>query len=128
MTLNKNSLLYAGLFIVSASLLMFEIVTTRATKIAFGHNFQFVILSLAILGIGIGGMAVYFFLNKLMGKKVMSALMISAILFTGLILLPFLIIHYSNVYPGPLIKILFFIFSFLFYLVSGIYISLIFRY
>ncbi|MFH0868433.1 MAG: hypothetical protein V1831_03910, partial [Candidatus Woesearchaeota archaeon] len=110
------------------SLLMFEIITTRATKIAFGNNFQFIILSLAILGIGIGGMIVYFFFNKLTQQKVAAAFLRSVIVYAVLILLPFLVLPYRIMYAESFVKILFFILAFLFYIASGVYISLVFRY
>ncbi|MFH1642883.1 MAG: hypothetical protein ABIC04_08365, partial [Nanoarchaeota archaeon] len=107
---------------------MFEIITTRATKIAFGNNFQFIILSLAILGIGIGGMIVYFFFNKLAQQKVAAAFLMSVIAYAILILLPFLVLPYRIMYVEIFVKILFFILAFLFYVAAGIYISLVFRY
>ena len=125
---HKNNWLYVSLFIISMSLLMFEIITTRATKIAFGNNFQFIILSLAILGIGIGGMAVYFFFNKLSSQKVAAAFLISVITYTVLILLPFLVLPYRLIYIGSFIKVFFFVLTFLFYITAGVYISLVFRY
>jgi spermidine synthase len=124
----KNNWLYVSLFIISMSLLMFEIATTRATKIAFGNNFQFIILSLAILGIGIGGMIVYFFFNKLTQQKVAAAFLMSVITYAVLILLPFLVLPYRMMYAESFIKIFFFVLAFLFYITAGIYISLVFRY
>ena len=52
--------LYLATFVISSSLLMVEIVSTRVSKIAFGYNSQFIILSLAWVGIGIGGIIIFF--------------------------------------------------------------------
>lgn len=124
----KSNWLCLSLFIISLSLLMFEITTTRTTKIAFGNNFQFIILSLAILGMGIGGMVVYFFLNKLTLQEVATAFLMSVIAYAVLILLPFLVLPFRTSYAESVVRVFFFALTFLFYIASGVYISLAFRY
>jgi predicted membrane-bound spermidine synthase len=51
----KNSLVYLAILIVSAVVVCFEIVTTRISSVIFINNYAAIILSLAILGLGIGG-------------------------------------------------------------------------
>ena len=50
----------AVIFVVSGSVLLFEVLSTRATKIVFSNDFDFIVLSLAFLGFGIGSMAAHF--------------------------------------------------------------------
>ena len=45
---------------VSASILCFEIVSTRIASVIFAHDYAFMILSLAILGLGSGGIVSYY--------------------------------------------------------------------
>jgi hypothetical protein len=107
---------------------MFEVLSTRSSKVAFGYDFQFIILSLAILGIGIGGMFVYFRFNNLSSEKVPQILTYTAIVYAVLIVLPFLLIPLKNSYGESIAKGSFFLFSFMFYFAGGAYISMVFRY
>ncbi len=50
---------YLNLIIISASLICFEIVSTRISSVIFVNNYAFIILSLAILGLGAGGIFAY---------------------------------------------------------------------
>ena len=118
--------LYLATFVISSSLLMVEIVSTRVSKIALGYDFQFVILSFALVGIGLGAIVVYFKWEKIsrdLGKNLARF----SLLYTALLLLPFLIIHYANFYPTFLITVSFFLSSFLVYTVAGIILASIFR-
>src|SRR3989344_7944322 len=94
----KNLDIYiAGLavFLLSASLLMLEILFTRVSKVSFGNDFKFILLSFAILGIGAGGMLVYFLLNtRLFRNNFSKILQSSMISYSLLLLIPFLILHY----------------------------------
>ena len=49
-----------GVFIISASVLAFEIVITRISSIVFAYNYVFVIISFAILGLGCGGIFAFY--------------------------------------------------------------------
>lgn len=62
---NRKLATYTGLFVFSLSLLMAEIVYSRTAKIAFGYEYQLLVISLAISGIGFGGIPVFFFLKKI---------------------------------------------------------------
>ena len=53
--MNKYRLIYFSVFLLSASVLCFEIVSTRITSVIFVNDYAFIILSLAILGLGSGG-------------------------------------------------------------------------
>ncbi len=47
--------IYITLFLISASIICFEIVSTRISSLIFAYNYAFIIFSLAILGLGMGG-------------------------------------------------------------------------
>ncbi|MBP1655916.1 MAG: spermine synthase [Bacteroidetes bacterium] len=62
MSLGKQSNIsvYGPVFLLSASVLCFEIVSTRIASVIFVQDYAFIILSLALLGIGSGGVFSYY--------------------------------------------------------------------
>ena len=62
MSLGKQSNIsvYGSVFLLSASVLCFEIVSTRIASVIFVQDYAFIILSLALLGIGSGGVFSYY--------------------------------------------------------------------
>ena len=54
-------LLLAGIFLVSLSLLAFEITLTRLLSVMLLYHYVFAVVSLALLGLGAGGIFVHFF-------------------------------------------------------------------
>ena len=115
-----------AVFLLSASLLMLEILFTRVSKVSFGNDFKFILLSFAILGIGAGGMLVYFFIGTGMFRDNFGKILqFSTISYSLLLLTPFLILHYFTD-DQPLAKLLFFISTLLVYLVWGVSISMVF--
>ena len=54
-------LLLVGIFLTSFSLLAFEITLTRLLSVLLLYHFVFAVVSLALLGMGVGGIFVYFF-------------------------------------------------------------------
>ncbi len=57
--MTRNTLVYWSLFLLSASILCFEIVSTRIASVIFVQDYAFITLSLALLGIGGGGVFSY---------------------------------------------------------------------
>jgi spermidine synthase len=51
----------AGVFGVSLSLLLGELLLTRIFSVIFMYHFAFMVISLALFGLGVGGIAVYLF-------------------------------------------------------------------
>jgi spermidine synthase len=51
---------YLNLIVISASVISFEIISTRISSVIFVNNYAFIILSLAILGLGCGGIYSYY--------------------------------------------------------------------
>ena len=61
--INRKTLwfLLAGVFLISFSLLAFEITLTRILSVMLSYHYVFVVASLALLGLGTGGIFVYLF-------------------------------------------------------------------
>jgi len=53
--INNYKLVYLSLFILSLTIVAFEIISTRISSVIFVYNYAFIILSFAILGLGCGG-------------------------------------------------------------------------
>jgi len=58
--MNSPRWIYFTLFVLSASMLSFEVVSTRIASVVFVQNYAFIVLSLAILGLGSGGIFSYY--------------------------------------------------------------------
>ncbi|MAF35325.1 hypothetical protein CMO91_05780 [Candidatus Woesearchaeota archaeon] len=105
---------YLSLFLVSLTLLMVEIISTRYAKIVLRQHFQFIIISLALLGIGLGAIIAYYRNYKL--SRV-------AALYAALVPLPFVIMHFHE----SLHESIFFITLLVVYVLSGILTALLLR-
>ncbi len=57
--------LLAGIFLVSFSLLTFEISLTRVLSVMLFYHYVFIVISLALLGLGTGGIYVYLFRRRI---------------------------------------------------------------
>ena len=62
--MKNKKIVYLNLIIISASIICFEIISTRISSVIFEYNYAFIILSLAILGLGCGGIFSYYKINK----------------------------------------------------------------
>ncbi len=51
----NSKIAYSNIFLLSAVVICFEIISTRISSVVFVQNYAFIILSLAILGLGSGG-------------------------------------------------------------------------
>lgn len=60
----RNKLIYLILFFISATTISFEIISTRISSVIFVYNYAFMILSLAILGLGCGAIYSFYKLNQ----------------------------------------------------------------
>lgn len=59
-TTSVNLRVLLSVFLVSATVMCFEIVATRVSSVIFACDYAFIILSLAILGIGVGGIVTHY--------------------------------------------------------------------
>lgn len=70
---------YCLLGIISASILFFEVLSTRVTKIVFSNDFSFIILALAFLGFGLGAIAAYFLRRVFIEKSLKTIVLLFAL-------------------------------------------------
>jgi len=61
--------LLGAIFLVSFSLIAFEIALSRLLSVLLSYHYVFVVLSLALLGLGMGGMFVHFFRPQIKIRK-----------------------------------------------------------
>ncbi|MBI4979412.1 MAG: hypothetical protein HZC28_18190 [Spirochaetes bacterium] len=59
----KNIPIYAGVFLVSLAVLAYENIINRVFSLVFWYHFAFMVVSVALFGIGLGALIV-FFINK----------------------------------------------------------------
>ena len=58
--MNEDRAIFINFSLISASVICFEIISTRISSVIFVQNYAFIILSLAILGLGSGGIYSYY--------------------------------------------------------------------
>ncbi len=81
---------YAGLALVSFSTLMFEILLTRIFSVTIWYHFAFMALSIAMFGMTVGALLVYWFPGYFNFKQVERQLVLSSLLFAVSIVIGFL--------------------------------------
>jgi hypothetical protein len=64
-TRKQSCILLSAIFLTSFSLIAFEITLSRFLSVLLSYHYVFVVLSLALLGLGVGGMFVHFFRPKI---------------------------------------------------------------
>src|SRR5512147_871130 len=74
-------LLYAGLFFVTLSTLMFETLLTRIFSVTMWYHFAFVAISVAMFGMTAGALLVYLARNFFSAEKTQFHMSLSALLF-----------------------------------------------
>ncbi len=84
-------ILLSAIFLTSFSLIAFEITLSRLLSVLLSYHYVFVVLSLALLGLGMGGMFVHFFRPQIpTGEKRFQVLALFTSLFS--LTIPFSII------------------------------------
>lgn len=58
-----------AVFLISFSILSLEIISTRFLSVALTYHFVFLSISTALLGLGLGGLAVHFLMKKIIEKR-----------------------------------------------------------
>jgi len=115
-------LVYLTLIILSASIICFEIISTRVTSVIFVSNYAFIILSFAILGLGSGAIYSYYKIN--IKSEDFSKTFFRFLLFTGSSMFLFIstvtILKISNPF-------FYFLLLFLPFFFAGVLYSLFFR-
>ncbi len=75
---------YVGVFLVSLSILCLEVILNRMFSLTFWYHFGFIILSVALFGIGFGGLLV-FFTNRFLKNFTVITLVAASIILAGTI-------------------------------------------
>ncbi len=114
-----------ALFLLSTTVLMMEVISSRYAKIAFIHDFQFIILSFAIWGLGLGGIVGFFVIRSFSTKRdaLIPALALGYAISS---LLPFVVLSQLPIGSLFFARVLFFSSNLLFYLFAGTILSLLF--
>jgi len=119
--------LFLAIFIISAASLSFEIIITRISSIIFTFNYAFIIVSLAILGLGCGGIFAFYKLRTQETRilnNIYSVLSLYGSLFA--LSVSFFIILVTSL-PFFIYSIPFFIISFIPFFFAGFLLAIIFR-
>lgn len=107
---------------------MAQVLFLRFSRPAFTLDLQFIVVSSAILGIGLGSLIVYFLVNNRNGQLLAKHFTLASFFYSVLSLLPFLILHFTNFYPRFLVAVPFFISELAVYTLGGFLVALTFRY
>jgi len=87
MRLSKNGSLLIGVFLVSLSNLMLELMLTRICSVVMYYHFAFLTVSLALLGISVSGICVYLFARRFPPERATFQASLFSLLFAFSILL-----------------------------------------
>ena len=74
--------LFAGIFLISLSIIMLELTLTRIFSVTMWYHFAFMSISIALFGIGVSGIYVYILPKKFPKEKVEQQLSMFALLFS----------------------------------------------
>lgn len=92
LTPGRFNLLLVAVFIVSLSVLMFEITLTRVFSVTLTYHFVFLVVSLAVLGLGLGAGFIHKVKSKIAGEEKIFKVLFVLSLFFSLSLISFLIL------------------------------------
>ena len=120
---NKKTILL-NLIIISAAVICFEIVSTRISSVIFVNNYAFMILSLAILGLGCGGIYSYYRIKEKKQAELFIAIAILIVLL-GISFSLFIVAVTKFNITNPF---LYFFLLFLPFFFAGIFYAQIFKY
>ncbi len=120
----ENLLAYLIAFFLSVSVVSFEIISTRVSSVIFVHNYAFIILSLAISGLGCGSIFSFYKLNNVIKENALNVIL-KFLRFYGFSLGLFIILITSLSVTNHFI---FFIFLFIPFFIAGILYSQLFKF
>ena len=75
--------LLAGIFLVSLATLLLQVCLTRLFSAAFAYHFAFMIISLALFGVGLSGIAIYLFPSRFPAERAPARMGAAAWLFAA---------------------------------------------
>jgi len=120
---NADKRVFFGLSMLSVAMICYEIISTRISSVIFVNNYAFIILSLAILGLGSGGIFSYYQID-LTDKKEITKTLVRYAAFIGLSFLLFILCTVKLSITNPFV---YFAFLFLPFFFTGIEYSIIFK-
>ena len=119
----KLAILLFGVFVASFGVLSFEISLTRIFSVMLDYHYTFLVVSLALFGLGLGGVIAHYLSSKISLKDNFSRLAILSIAFSFLItFLTLLTVSTPNLDVGIQVFIMF-----LPFLVSGTLLAIVYK-
>jgi len=112
--MNNAKGLNLSILVVSAVVVCFEIISTRISSLIFVQNYAFIILSLAILGLGSGGIYSYYKIKPEEGSTNNPKIFSLFILLSGVSLIIFIVLEIILSITSPYIYFFFLFFPFFF--------------
>lgn len=82
-----------GIFLTGFSMLAFEVTLTRIFSVTVWYHFAFLVISIAMLGISVSGVVVYFLSRRFPREKTMRLLSCSSLAFSLTVLLAYLVVR-----------------------------------
>ncbi|CAN5391802.1 hypothetical protein BH09SUM1_BH09SUM1_30030 [soil metagenome] len=95
---------YIGLFFLTLSTLMFQVLLTRIFSVTMWYHFAFMAISIAMFGMTVGALIVYIAPTKFPAEKATTQLAAASLLFTVFAILGFLVHVYLPFRPLPTLK------------------------
>ncbi len=86
--------IYVGVFLVSLSILCLEVILNRMFSLTFWYHFGFIILSVALFGIGFGGLLVFFTNRYLKNFAIITLVAVSVCLAASI---PFALLEINRI-------------------------------
>ncbi len=80
---------YAGLFLITLSTLMYEVLLTRIFSVTMWYHFAFMAISIAMFGMTVGAIVVYLFPRFFISERAKYQMALSAFLFTVTLVVSF---------------------------------------
>jgi hypothetical protein len=103
-----------NILVVSAVVICFEIIATRISSLIFVQNYAFIILSLAILGLGSGGIYSYYRIKPEEGSTANPRIFSLFMMLSGVSLIAFIVLEILLSITSPYIYFFFLLFPFFF--------------
>lgn len=106
--------IYGGIFLISLSTLMVEITLTKIFSVTLWYHFSYMVVSLALFGIGFGGLLVYHFQDKFKHFVNENLYLLSAVQALSIIIVLNVALSYHLPVVLDIKNIFIFVFSYLF--------------
>ena len=122
--MNNGRIVNVNIFVISAVVICFEIISTRISSLIFVQNYAFIILSLAILGLGSGGIYSFYKIKPEEDSAKSSKIFGLFIFLSGISLIFFIVLEVFLSITNPYV---YFFFLFIPFFFAGIVYAEFFR-